>query len=209
MPSKNTKKFYRNKEVALIFVEGDTEVEFYKVVFTKYMDGIAKKSFNLNGNYNIYGKIIDKTVHYLTNNPGTLVRIYCFIDRESRYHNPPLDENTLISKFESDNFLNDKILSLNVILATQMIESWFFYDIEGIYRFLRTPKKDRCPKKYKVIEKLNSYDLSKLFSRYGNIYIKGKRCKFFIDHLDIEKIFKNCTELRNGIELIINNCNRV
>lgn len=190
-------------QVALIFVEGDTEVEFFKKLFLKYLGRLPRKTHNLRGNFNIYNKILDKTLNFIANRGPVQVRIYCFIDRESRDHNPPLSISILRSRIKEIPGLKEVVLSADLILATQMIESWFFYDIDGIHKFLRTPRHERNSKKYRPAEKFSADHLSQLFARYGKVYIKGKRCRNFVDHLNLEKIFNACDELNEGINLIL------
>ena len=193
------------QEKALIFIEGDTEEEFYEKVFPRYLGKIQRKIINLHGNFNIYNKVLDKTVQSLSKFPTFNFRVYCFIDRESKYHNPPLDINILRAKFNTDKDFRRRVSSTDVIFATPMIEAWFFYDITGIFSFLKVPRHLRNPNKYRTVQKLTANDLSRLFVRYKKFYIKGKRCKSFIDNLDIDKIYMNCKELRDGIDLIISN----
>lgn len=191
------------REVALINVEGETDEIFYQKIAKKYLGNVPRRISNLRGNYNIHGKIFDKTLQYLLNNQDKQVRVYCCVDRENRYQNPPLNKKILEEKFFTDKDFKGNVLSVDVIIATQMIESWFFYDMDGIYKFLRVPVKERKPKKFNPVEKLTSYDLSHLFKRYGKVYIKGKKCGYFIESLDIDKIYKKCNDLKNGINLIL------
>ncbi len=187
-----------SKTTALIFVEGETEEEFYQVVCDRYLRGLSKQVKNLHGNFNIHSKILDKTVSFLENHPESEVRVYCCIDRESRDQNPPINIDNLVKTFA---LKKCRVLSVRKIIATQMIESWFFHDTEGIYKFLSTPKSKRNYK-FKPPEKFTHIHLADLFKRNGKIYIKGKRCKNFIKHLDIKKIVGACEELQKGINLI-------
>ena len=197
-----SKKSSTMKFIALIFLEGDTEKEFADKLFPKYLDKTPRKVMNLHGNININNKIFDKVANFISNNADTLVRVYCFIDREHRTHNPPLDIAFIKSEFKAKSVFQGRVISTHRIVATQMIESWFFYDIEGIYKFLSVPHKNRDNSKYKPPEKFTANDLARLFSRYGKSYIKGKRCANLIEHLDTDKIYKQCTELRAGLDII-------
>ncbi len=85
-----------SKTTALIFVEGETEEEFYQVVCDRYLRGLSKQVKNLHGNFNIHSKILDKTVSFLENHPESEVRVYCCIDRESRDQNPPINIDNLV-----------------------------------------------------------------------------------------------------------------
>lgn len=190
------------KEVALIFVEGDTEEEFYTKLAELYLSGISKTIINLHGIYNVHRNILGKTEAFLHRHSDKYVRIYCCIDRESRDHNPPLDIVELRSTLKEQRDFK-RVLSADAIIATQMIESWFFYNIEGIYKLLKVPWRLRSLTKYKPPEKFTYLDLSTLFSRFGKTYIKGRKCANLINHLDLEKIYGNCSELSVGLNLII------
>jgi hypothetical protein len=188
------------EESALIYLHGDTEEEFFKKVFDKYLKGVRRHIKNIKGDNR---KVLSNTAYFLSGHSNVYVRVYCFLDRESRYGTPPLNEGNLIKIFHSDPRFEKRVLSCNVIIATQMIESWFFYDIEGIYRYLKVPRRERHTSKYSPPERFSCYDLSKLFARYGKAYIKGKKCACFVDHLDIDRIHRNCQNLRDGIALIM------
>lgn len=191
-----------HKEVALLFVEGDTEKEFYTKLAESYLHGIPKAIINLHGIYNVHRNVLGKTEAFLHLHNDATVRIYCCIDRESRDHNPPLDIDDLRSTLKDDQDFK-RVLSADAIIATQMIESWFFYDIEGIYKFLKIPRNLRNPTKYNPPEKFTHLDLSKLFSRYSKTYIKGRKCADFINNLNLAKIYSECIELKVGLDLII------
>jgi hypothetical protein len=189
------------KEVALFFVEGDTEEEFYSKLFKDYLFGIPKSVVNLKGIHNIHRKVLGKTEAFLYRHKYKVIRVYCCIDRESRDHNPPLDIETLRVSFKEIRGFK-RVLSADAIIATQMLESWFFHDMEGIYKFLRVPNKERNPTKFSPPEKFTYIHLAKLFERYGRTYIKGHKCANLISNLDIDEIYKKCRELREGLELI-------
>jgi hypothetical protein len=193
---------------SLLFIEGDTEEEFYGIVFRKRLKNVRRKTFNLQGFYKIEGKIIDKTITYLSQHTDEKVNLFLFIDRESRKGYPPLDLS-LVEKYFSENpKFGKRVLSLKTIVATQMIESWFFHDIDGIYNFLKVPSNQRHPNKYRSVEKFTHIDLARLFSQYGKAYIKGHKSKNFIQHLDIDKIYASCTELREGIKSVLDTSKR-
>jgi hypothetical protein len=191
-----------HREVALIFVEGDTEMEFYGKLAESYLRGISKSILNLHGIYNVHRNVLGKTEAFLHQHSDATVRIYCCIDRESRDHNPPLDIVELRSTLKERKDFK-RVLSADAIIATQMIESWFFHDIDGIYKFLKVPHALRNPTKFTPPKKFTHLDLSKLFARFGKTYIKGRKCANFINHLDLGKIYGNCRELSVGLNLII------
>lgn len=95
-----------------------------------------------------------------------------------------------------------RILSVDAILADPDIESWFFYDIEGIYRFLRAKRSQRTTSKYSNPTNLCKKDLQRLFARFDNVYTPGRRAEHVIRSLNIRRIVSGCTNLSEGIERI-------
>ena len=155
----------------------------------------------LEGLYNINRKVIDRVTDYVVKHPDELVRVYCCVDRESRYDQVPgFDIQVIIDHIRNESI--ERILSIDAIVATKQIESWFFYDIGGIFSFLRVPRAQRKPKAYKPPERYGYKELQRLFERYGKTYSKGKRAGNFIEHLDLGKIVDNCRKLERGIALI-------
>ena len=85
-----------------------------------------------------------------------------------------------------------------------MLESLFFIDIDGIYKFVRAKKSLRKPSKYRNYRKLTHCDLSAVFKQFGHEYHKGVRCKGLVAALDLEKI-ATANELRLLIRCIQRN----
>lgn len=100
-----------------------------------------------------------------------------------------------------------QVLSVNKIIATQDIESWFFYDLESICRYLGIRKSKSISRKYSPPESCNNKDLQRLFDKHGKEYRKGKRAENFISKLDLQKIVSNCDELNSGIKFIKSKAN--
>ncbi len=194
--------------VSLLLVEGDTDEVFYKRIKKLCLGGCRSIVKNLEGLYNINAKVVDSIGTYVRQHKDESIRVYCCFDRESRYGEVPEFNIKRVKKYLKDEDLN-RTLSINVITATLHIESWFFYDIEGIYEFLRASKSQRKPNVFKPPEKFGYKDLQKLFERYEKTYTKGKRAGNFINHLNIEKIVSNCKELHEGIELIQSQANNL
>jgi len=189
---------------ALIFVEGETDLELFRIAFPRYLKSFERTTFNMKGNVNACGKILDRTDAYLARNRSTKVRILCFVDRESVNGSPPLKRTHIIEALNAHPDIKAYVLSVDVFVATKMIESWFFHDIDGIYKFLRTPLTQRKPHKYSNVKKFGWMDLSKLFKECGGgkRYMKGKRVKHFVESLDIDRIYTECDELRTALEKI-------
>jgi hypothetical protein len=179
-----------SKHIALVLLEGETEEEFYrKVAQIKFAR--QRKSFkNLRGNYNINSKIAEAAKQFSRDNAKDKFDVYVCIDKE-RIDNPGYNHKLVYDELCSlPNFGE-----LFPVIAILMIESLFFIDIEGIYKFLRARRALRKPAKFAQFRRLTHGDLSKLFSRCGHVYIKGTRCKNFVNSLDICKIVSKAKEL--------------
>jgi len=187
--------------ISLLLVEGETEVVFYKKIQATFLRSCRSTIYDLKGLLNVNKKIINRLVGYTENHEDEKVRVYCCLDRESRYGEVPGLNIGRIKKHIKDERIAN-VLSVDLIRATQQIESWFLYDIENIYGFLKVPNHERNPRAYKPPERFNYKDLHRLLERYGKAYSKGKSGENFINHLNIEKIVRECKELRDGIELI-------
>ncbi len=194
-----------NPNSLLFLYEGETEAEFYKIIFNNYVPPrkIRRNYANLKGVYSLNDKVNSKIESYLLNDSFlTCNKIHVFIayDREG-----PKETDTLldIDSLRSKNiYKGSRISSINEIVATQDLESWFFHDMESIYKYLKVPKAKRNLKAYPNIEATNNRILSHLFHRYKKHYQKGKKVHGFLEQLDFEKIYNNVQELKNAVQLI-------
>ncbi len=198
-----------NPNSLLILYEGETEAEFYKKIFEENIPArrIRRNYGNLKGNFSINKKVLDKIKSYLENTQfKSFKNIHVFIayDRDG----PREKETQLDIDYIRESFIhrNSRIKSVNEIIATQDLESWFFHDIEGIYAYLRVPKTKRNYKAFNNVEATNNRILSELFHRYNKHYQKGRRVEGFLNHLDINKIFKKVIELQDTIITIKKLC---
>jgi len=189
------------KPMSLLLVEGDTDEIFYKQLKNSSIKECRVTIQNLQGVYNINKKVINDIVDYVQRHKDEKVRVYCCLDRDSRYGQVPEFDIKKIRKYLKNENIK-AILSINLIIATQQIESWFLYDIEGIFEYIKVPRSQRNPKAFRPPEKFGYRHLQRLFEKYGKTYTKGKKAGNFINHLDTDKIVSNCKELRHGIELI-------
>jgi len=180
-------------------VEGDTEVLFYQRVKEQLLGDIRRVTIEqLHGIFNINKKILNKI---FMKSQSEIIRVYCCLDRESRHAvTPGFDIDFIKKEVVSKRLIN--VLGVDAIIATQMIESWFFYDLDGIYKFLEAPKAQRKKRAYQPPERFRVKDLGDLFRRHNRVYQEGKRAANFINHLDIGKIARECKEMREGLELI-------
>jgi len=189
-----------NKPVSLLVLEGYTEQVFYPLIRDKFLKGIRIDLRNIKGRGNVNKDVLGEIYKYAYNNPDDLVRAYCCIDAESQKQTATPFELDLVRVQVKLKKLN--VLSVHTVLADPDIESWFFYDIEGIYKFLRAKASRRNINRYSNPAAFCKKDLQALFQRFGKVYLPGKRATHLIDRLNIDKIVSNCQELRQGIERI-------
>ena len=154
--------------LSLLLVEGYTDQVFYDLVKKNFLIDCRVTLFNIKGLYNVNNDIIDKTLDFCQKHNDEKVRAYCCLDRESRYGQTPGFDLEVIRKYIKEK--TNSVLSIDAIIATQQIESWFFYDIVGIYKFLKVPKAKRRPRRYQPPERFGYRDLQKLFERYEQVY---------------------------------------
>ena len=187
--------------VSLLLVEGETDELFWKRVKSKSLNSYRVIIKELKGLFNINKKATDKIVEYCDKHTDELVRIYCCFDRESRDgRTPGFELKTIIREIRERNI--SSVLSIDEIIATQQTESWFFWDIDTIYKYLEVPHSRRKKNAYRLPKKYTYHDMIKLFHNHGKVYHKGKRCQHFIRQLNLDIIIENCRELREGIEKI-------
>ena len=199
----------QRKKLVYIFLEGKTEDVFYKRITNKYLKPFPKKYKNLQTGTNINMQIVRNLYHFLSDNSNLEydLYVYAFIDKEgARSDISVFDSSSILMKL-GENIKTDTIKELDSIEAIFMIESWFFHDLEGICRYINLSYTDTLKKNYSNPERLTDIHLSELFKK-GNTkkrYKKGE--DGFLNSLDIEKIYNNCSDLRSGIECIINKFN--
>ena len=190
-----------SKPVSLLVLEGDTEQIFYPLIRDKYLKGIRIELRNIRGRGNVNKDILGEIFKYMYVNRNDFVRAYCCVDTErDKCSATPLDLEFVRGKAKERKM--NQLLSIDQILADPDIESWFFYDVDGIRKFIGAKKSQVSAKRYANPKNLGKKDLRRLFNRFDKVYIPGRRSAYFINSLDIAKIVGNCTELREGIQLI-------
>ncbi len=199
-------KGYHKTPISLLLAEGETDELFWEQVKNSSLNSCRVIVKELKGNFNVNEKVVDKALEYCEKHTDELVRIYCCIDRDSRNGKPPGFELKTIVR-EIHKYSIESILSIDKIIATQQIESWFFWDMETIYKYLKVARSRRRKSAYRPPSKYTYHDMIKLFRDHGKVYNKGKRCRYFIRQLDLDLIISNCSELREGIEKIKSQAN--
>jgi hypothetical protein len=179
--------------LTLLLVEGDTDQLFYERVKSALVPGRCAVEV-IGGLWNVNKKILCA----LARRRDEQIRAYCCLDKESRYAPLPVFDLKFIRRELKERGIAN-VLSVDAIVAVQMLESWFFHDLDGIYRYLQAPKSKRNMKAYDPVEALRDADLMRLFRQHGKEYEKGRRAKHFIDRLDVHRILERCPALREGI----------
>lgn len=170
---------------ALLLLEGETEEELYGRFASHYAPKAPKQFKNLRGNFNINAKIAEAGVSYMTRNPDRLVDVFVCIDQE-RIGFPAFDKSAVEQALKTCK--NFRALIPIVVILT--IESVFFLDIDGIYKFLRAKKSHRKPQHFANFRKLTHIQLGNLFRQFGKTYFKGHRCQGLVASLDLDKLLK-------------------
>lgn len=209
MAKKSEKKEDQKKTLALIFVEGDTEVDFYNKMKEHLRHKLGGKLacevkiHNLKGvgqYQNTAQRIFEKRVK--VDYPPEEYRYHIFLcydtDVFEYAKKPPVDWPKVIKML--------KELGAYEVLrveAKTSIEDWFLLDIEGLRSFLKIPRK----------VKLSGYKgqngLRQLFLKANRTYIKGIRCAGLVDALDMNVIFPEiCGQIHAICETVGMNCSK-
>lgn len=183
----------------IFFVEGDTEVEFYKQVVANARKLHPVGRFATNIEYrNVRGvggfksialrKFIKEIKPKYGDNCEYTVVLCSDTDVFDFASKPPIRWNE-VKKELADNGAS-KIIHIQ---AKRSIEDWFLNDIEGILGFLRLSKSTKVPGK-------NGYDkLQRLYKQANKVYYKGIQSNGMIGHLDIEKIINAAKDQLNPL----------
>jgi hypothetical protein len=191
----------RGRLVSLLVLEGDTEEIFYPIVQSRFLHGIRVAMRNLKGRGNVNKDVLSEMFKYTYNNRNDFVRAYCCVDTERQKQSAtPFDLDYVREQARVRQITG--LLGIDAILADPDIESWFFYDVDGIYKFLSAKKSQRSTRRYRNPKKLCKRDLQELFTRFRKVYSPGHRAAHFINSLSVEKIVSQCKVLRDGVELI-------
>lgn len=182
------------KDVIVLFIEGYTEVEFYKKVISllreknggRLMVEIKIKNMKGIGNYQdgavnyIKKKIIPHFKDY------KIHVIICYdTDAFDLSKKPPVQWKTVKNKL-----LACGVDSVKFVKAHFAIEDWFLLDKNNLLKFLHLQKKTSIPSG-------KGQDVLKaLFKKSNKVYIKGGRTVGLIDSLDIQLIMcKVCADI--------------
>lgn len=172
----------------VLFVEGDTEVEFYKQVVANARKLHPAGRFDTNIEYrNVRGiggfksialrKFIKEIKPKYEDNCEFTIVLCSDTDVFEFASKPPVKWNEVKKAL-----VNNGASKIIHVKAKRSIEDWFLYDLEGILGFLRLSKKSKVSGK-------NGYDkLQRLYKQANKVYYKGIQSNGMIGRLDIEKI---------------------
>jgi hypothetical protein len=189
------------KSVVVIFVEGDTDLEFYEALISFYRANYRISSkislHNLRGigryESKLYARLKNQIIPKIKNGN---IKVFCCYDTDvfDLAKKPPINWKTV----------RDHVTSLNIdtfiqVKSEKMIEDWFLKDTSGICRYLKIKE----PKK---IDAKTGYEKMKILFKKGNkIYQKGSNSHRFIKELNIssirEKVKNELQELENALGL--------
>ena len=172
----------------ILFVEGETEIEFYKQMISNAKKHLPAGKFDTNIEYrNVKGvggfknnalrKFIKEIKPKYKKDCEFTVVLCSDTDVFDFTPKPPINWRE-VKKELKDNGVS-KIIHIQ---AKQSIEDWFLYDAEGIIKFLRLSKKTK-PSGKNGYEKLQS-----LYKKANKTYFKGIKSNGMVARLDIEKI---------------------
>lgn len=175
-------------KVIVLFVEGDTEKEFFKLVINYLKSKSEKvslpdvKIINLKGIGRFESKVKAKLKNeiLINYNPNDIIVFFCYDTDVFELGKKP---STSWNRVEKDT----KDLGITTyfhIKAKSTIEDWFIEDYEGICDFLKIT----APKKRKKDSGLNIIKMLFKSGKKPKIYQKGSYTHKFLEKVSIEKI---------------------
>lgn len=195
-----------NKVVAL-FVEGPTEIEFYKAVIKHIHD-------QMNIPFSCEFEWID--MHGIGNYKNDALRKYNFIRKKHEGKDvfpilcietdvfeltkkPPIDKAAVKASL-----LEAGAPEVVFVEAKHSIEDWFLTDFEGVISYLRLPRDTKRP------PGKGQTALKALFVRAKKVYVKGSRTEGFISKLNIPQILlAHCKAFRPLCRIVGVDCKTV
>lgn len=189
-------------KLVVLFVEGDTESEFYKLLINYYRSKSQKpfpelKIINLKGIGRFEAKVISKLKNDILKDKkyrGLEINVFCCYDTDvfELAKKPPTNW-TKVRKGVKELGIN----SFYEVKSERMIEDWFIKDLDGICDFLKIKK----PKK---VSQEGLKVLKDLFKESNKIYQKGSYTHKFLEKLDLAKIITSLKGVFNELEKCLN-----
>ena len=171
----------------ILFVEGETEVQFYNALIDYYRDHSKSqlagcKIYNIKSIGRFESKVSSKLkFEIIPKYPKFKLKVICCYDSDvfELAQKPPVNW-TIVKKKVSDLGINE----FEEIVAIRMIEDWFLKDIEGLCKFLKVD----IPKK---LGGKNGYEKMKMLFKKGakpKVYQKGSNSHKFVPSLNLRAI---------------------
>ncbi len=182
----------------VLFVEGDTEVEFYRQVIAHarklrpngmFDISIECKSINGVGGFkNIVLRKFVKEIKPKYDDCAFTVVLCRDTDVFELSPKPPIKWDEV-----ERNLRANGAADVIHVEARHSIEDWFLYDADGIISFLRLNKKTKVAGK-------DGYDkLKRLYKQANRMYYKGMKSNGMVSRLDIEKIADSVKDQLNPL----------
>ena len=194
-------------KVVILFVEGYTEIDFYKALLADIRN-LHNQEFccnieyiNMKGVGNYKNDAVRKLEQVKRKYPDSDIHaflcydtdVFCFSRR------PPVD-----MKEVREQLIENGANEVEFIKANKSIEDWFLYDFEGVKRYLRLPKK--TAKETGTGQEV----IQKLFKKANRVYVKGGKLDGFIDKLNITLIrVQICSNLRPLCQCLEVDCDKI
>ena len=180
------------KTVIVLFVEGQTEIEFYKAVIKRAHD-LMSNPFSCSVEYidllgiGNYKKDALRKFNKLKEKYEEDTRFFAFLCYDSDVFE--LSKKPPINRKEVRNDLKHAgAFKVTDIVAKSSIEEWFLADYLGVLSYLKLPSNTKRPSG-------NGQDsLKALFRKVNRVYVKGGKTEGFIKKLDIAKIMSSYCE---------------
>lgn len=184
-----------SNQAVVVFVEGDTEEEFYKKVisFIRKKQGnklnCLVKCINMKGigNYKRkVGGVFEKRIKHNYADCESHVLLSYDTDVFGISKNPPVVWTDV-----REMLLEKGAASVSFIKAKECIEDWFLRDQESILTYLSLPMSTKV-KGENGLKKLEN-----LFKKKNKLYIKGEKSSGLVEQLNIQKILGEiCEDIR-------------
>ncbi len=186
----------------VLFVEGETEKEFYEVLFKYYLSSFkltigGYRIVNIKGISRFETKVSAKLKYeILPKHSSSTVKVFCCYDTDvfELAQKPPTNWEIVRKKVKELG-----ISSFNEVKAIRMIEDWFLKDIDGLCKFLNI----KVPKRLhggNAIEKIKG--IFKM-GKKPKIYQKGSYTHKFVGNLNIAKIRGSISNELQELETIL------
>lgn len=172
----------------VLFVEGETEVEFYRQAVAtarrSHPQGVLDTSIEykcikgIGGFKNEVSRKFIKDIKPRYERDCIFTVALCRDTDVFELSQKPFVKWDAVEK----DLLENGVSKVIHVEARHSIEDWFLYDPAGILSFLRLSKKTKISGK-------SGYDkLQRLYRQANKVYYKGRKSNGLIEHLDIAKI---------------------